>query len=72
MSEVYSSALLGHLDMSPASFGLTEHEQVSGPVSLVLVVISFHTTRLGPDGRSLIGHQLPRRLVETDHVSRAE
>ena len=57
MSEVHSSALLGHLDMSPASFRLTEHEQVSGAVPLVLVVISFNPTRLGPDGRSLIGHQ---------------
>ena len=58
MSEVHSSALLGHLDMSPASFRLTEHEQVSGAVPLVLVVISFNPTRLGPDGRSLIGHHV--------------
>ena len=54
MSEVHSSAPLGHLDMPPASFRLTEHEQVSSAVSLVLVVISFHPTRLGADGRSLI------------------
>ena len=67
MSEVHSSAPLGHLDMPPASFRLTEHEQVSSAVSLVLVVISFHPTRLGPDDRSLIGHQLPGCLVETDH-----
>ena len=40
MSEVHSSAPLGHLDMPPASFRLTEHEQVSSAVSLVLVVIS--------------------------------
>ena len=53
--------------MPPASFRLTEHEQVSSAVSLVLVVISFHPTRLGPDDRSLIGHQLPGCLVETDH-----
>ncbi len=67
MSEIHSSAPLGHLDMPPASFRLTEHEQVSSAVSLVLVVISFHPTRLGPDDRSLIGHQLPGCLVETDH-----
>ena len=67
MSEVHSSAPLGHLDMPPASFRLTEHEQVSSAVSLVLVVISFHPTRLGADGRSLIDHQLLGRLVETDH-----
>ena len=64
MSEVHSSAPLGHLDMPPASFRLTEHEQVSSAVSLVLVV---RPTRLGPDDRSLIGHQLPGCLVETDH-----
>ena len=67
MCEVHSSATLGHLDMPPASFRLTEHEEVSGPVSLVFIVISFHPARLGPDGRSLVGHQLLGRLVETDH-----
>ncbi len=67
MCEVHSSATLGHLDMPPASFRLTEHEQVSGPVSLVLVVILFHSTRPGPDGRFLVGHQLLGRLIETDH-----
>ena len=48
MSEVHSSAPLGHLDMPPASFRLTEHEQVSSAVSLVLVVISFHPPGLAP------------------------
>ena len=67
MCEVHSSATLGHLDMPPTSFRLTEHEQVSSAVSLVLVVISFHPTRPCPDGRSLISHQLLGRLVETDH-----
>ena len=67
MSEVHSSALLGHLDMPPTRFRLTEHEQVSCPVSLVLVVISFHPTRLGPDSGPLISHQLLGRLVEADH-----
>ena len=67
MSEVHSSALLGHLDMPPTGFRLTEHEQVAGPVSLVLVVISFHPTRLGPDSGPLISHQLLGCLVEADH-----
>ena len=65
MSEVHSSAPLGHLDMPPASFRLTEHEQVSSAVSLVLVVISPDPACA--DDRSLIGHQLPGCLVETDH-----
>ena len=67
MSEIHSSALLGHLDMPPASLRLTEHEQVSCPVSLVLVVISFHPPRLGPDSGPLISHQLLGCLVEADH-----
>ena len=35
MSEVHSSAPLGHLDMPPASFRLTEHEQVEGEVAVI-------------------------------------
>ena len=57
--------LLGHLDMPPASFRSQNMNRFRVPS--LLVVISFHPTRLGADGRSLIGHQLLGRLVETDH-----
>ena len=48
---------------TPASFRLTERG--FGSRFACIQVISF--TLLGPDGRSLVGHQLLGRLVETDH-----
>ena len=50
-------------DMPPTGFRLTEHEQVAGPVSLVVAIV----TRLGPDSGPLISHQLLGCLVEADH-----
>ena len=67
MSEVHGSATLGHLDMPPATFGFTEHEQVAGAVSLVLVVISLHPSRPCPYSGPFISHQLLGCLIETDH-----
>ena len=67
MSEVHSSATLGHLHVSESSHRLAGHEQVASAVSLVLVVISLYPARLGPDSRPLIGHQLLGCLIEADH-----
>ena len=53
--------------MPPARQRLTSHEQVPGPVALVLVIKPFPPSCLGRDGRPLLGHQLPGGLVETDY-----
>ena len=67
VSKVHSSAALGHFDVSPSALRFTEHEQVPGPVSLVLGVIAFHPSGLGFDGWPHVLDQLPGGLVETYH-----
>ena len=43
--EVHGSAVPGHLDVPPPTLRFTEHEQIPGPVSLVLGVIALHPSR---------------------------
>ena len=65
--EVHGSAALGHLHMSPATLRLADHEQVPGPVSLVLGVIACHPSGGSLDGRTHLPSQLPGGLVETHY-----
>ena len=67
MGEVGHGATLGHCHVPPARQRLTGHEQVPGPVALVLVIKPLPPARLGRDGRPLLGHQLLGGLVETDY-----
>ncbi len=53
--------------MPPARQGLAQHEQVSGAIALVLVIVSLPSCRLGRDRRPLFRQQLLGGLVETDH-----
>ena len=63
LSEVHRSVAPGHLDMSPSALRFTEHEQVPGPVSLVLGVKTFHPSGGSLDGRPHIIRQLLGTLV---------
>ena len=65
--EVHGSAALGHLHMSPSTLRLADHEQVPGPVSLVLGVIACHPSGGSLDGRTHLPSQLPGGLVETHY-----
>ena len=65
--EVHGSPALGHLDVPPPTLRFTEHEQVPGPVSLVLGVIALHPSGLGFDRRPHVPEQLLGGLVETHH-----
>ena len=58
LGEVHHGAAFGHCHVSPARPGLAQHEQVSGAISFVLVVVSLPSSRLGWDQRPLLGQQL--------------
>ena len=53
--------------MSPSTLRLAGHEQVPGPVSLVLGVIACHPSGGSLDGRTHLPSQLPGGLVETHY-----
>ena len=58
MREVHGSPAPGHLDVPPPTLRFTEHEQIPGPVSLVLSVIALHPSGGGLNGRPHIPEQL--------------
>ena len=47
LSEVHHGTTFGHCHMPPARQGLAQHEQVSGAIALVLVIVSLPSCRLG-------------------------
>ena len=53
LSEVHHGTTFGHCHMPPARQGLAQHEQVSGAIALVLVIVSLPSCRLGRDRRPL-------------------
>ena len=58
LSEVNHGAPFAHCHVPPARPGLAEQEQVSGSIALVFIVKTLPSSRLGPDGRPGLGHQL--------------
>ena len=63
MSKVFGSSMLGHFDVSPASQGLYNHEQVAGSISLILIVASLASPRPGWNPFHRVCHQLLRCLI---------
>ncbi|HEV2457611.1 MAG TPA: hypothetical protein VGS80_04540, partial [Ktedonobacterales bacterium] len=58
--------VLGHRHMPPAGQRLDHHEEVGGPVPLILVVAPLHVPRSQRQRRPYVGMQHDRLLVEAD------
>ena len=66
--EIHRRASIGDVQVSPSSLGLEEREDVDHTLALVLVVVALWTSRLGGQGRALLGHHLVGQLVEAETV----
>src|SRR5215207_292477 len=64
--EVLHRPLLRHLDMPVAALRLTEEEEVTHPLTAVLVVVTLRLTRRGRQWRARLGDQLLACLVKAD------
>ena len=67
VSEIHRCAPLSHLQMSPTSQRLKEHEQVPRSVALVLIVIALTVPGHSPYRQAGLLNQLLRGLVKADH-----
>src|SRR5712672_408656 len=63
---VYGGVATGDLDMPPAFQGGEHHEQIGGPIPLILVVVPRRVPRLRRNWHTRFRNELLRRLVQAD------